>query len=130
MRRFWKRPLLLLLSLPLLGCSFAYDQGVRLEAEERWEEASISYREAVVANPDNSVYREALQRANRQVAQENLQRYREYLAAGEGVKAFARLQAVRQQDPDLQRLLKKKNYGHMPCSAVGCSSSLNSFKQM
>ena len=100
-RRFWKRPLLLLLSLPLLGCSFAYDQGVRLEAEERWEEASISYREAVVANPDNSVYREALQRANRQVAQENLQRYREYLAAGEGVKAFARLQAVRQQDPDL-----------------------------
>ena len=76
MRQFWKCPLLLLLSLPLLGCSFAYDQGVRLEAEERWEEASISYREAVVANPGNSVYHEALQRVNRRVAHENLQRYR------------------------------------------------------
>ena len=100
-RQFWKYALLLLLSLPLLGCSFAYDQGVRLEAEERWEEASTSYREAVIANPGNSVYLGALLRVNRQVAKDNLQRYREYLAAGERVKAFARLQAVRQQDPNL-----------------------------
>ena len=100
-RQFWKYALLLLLSLPLLGCSFAYDQGVRLEAEERWEEASTSYREAVIANPGNSVYLGALLRVNRHVAKDNLQRYREYLAAGERVKAFARLQAVRQQDPNL-----------------------------
>ena len=98
-RQFWKRPLLLLLSpcwdarllmirstvrnRRTLGRSFDLLQGSRCRQS------------------DNSVYREALQRANRQVAQENLQRYREYLAAGEGVKAFARLQAVRQQDPDL-----------------------------
>ena len=116
-RQFWKRPLLLLLSLPLLGCSFAYDQGVRLEAEERWEEASISYREAVVANPDNWVFHEALQRVNHRVAQENLQRYREYLAAGERVKAFARLQAVRQQDPNLAEATEEeKLWSHVSVS--------------
>lgn len=102
MRRFIKQLVLFLWVVPLVACSYAYDQGTRLEAEERWEEAAIAYREAVIANPDNSVYLESLSRANRQVARENLQRYRQYLAAGELTKAYARLQAVRQQDPQLQ----------------------------
>ena len=61
------------------GCSFHFDQGRKLEAEERWEEAAIEYRRAYVDDPDDSEVQEALQRVNRKVARGNLERYREYL---------------------------------------------------
>ncbi|MCH8883396.1 MAG: hypothetical protein IIA41_07855, partial [SAR324 cluster bacterium] len=35
------------------GCSFHYAQGQALEAQERWEEASIEYRLAFVEDPDD-----------------------------------------------------------------------------
>ncbi len=32
----------------IFGCSFHYDQGLQLEQEERWAEAAIEYRIALV----------------------------------------------------------------------------------
>jgi hypothetical protein len=99
-RKFWQWMAGGLIATTLLGCSYAYDQGRKLEAEERWEEASVEYQRAVVSDPQNVEYREALQRVNQQVAQDNFQRYQRYLSDGEFRKAYARLQALRQQAPD------------------------------
>ena len=93
---------LLLCLILLAGCSFHFDQGRELEAEERWEEAAIEYRRAYVDDPYNHEVQEALQRVNRKVARGNLVRYREYLDRREYRKAYARLENVLVQDPDLE----------------------------
>ena len=53
---------LLLFFIPwlLVGCSFHYDQGIKLEQEQRWAEAAIEYRIAAIEDPDNEKIREAL----------------------------------------------------------------------
>jgi len=43
----------------IFGCSFHYDQGLQLEQEERWAEAAIEYRIALVENPEDTEIREA-----------------------------------------------------------------------
>ena len=92
-----------LLSLILLsGCSFHFDQGRKLEAEERWEESAIEYRRAYVDDPDDSEVQEALERVNRKVARGNIERYREYLEKREYRKAYARLENVLVQEPELE----------------------------
>ena len=55
----------------LVGCSFNYDQGLKLEQEQRWAEAAIEYRIAAIDDPDNEEIREALTRMNIRVAAEN-----------------------------------------------------------
>ena len=84
------------------GCSFHFDPGRKLELEERWEEAAIEYRRAYVDDPDDFEVQEALQRVNQKVAWGNLERYREYLDKREYRKAYARLENVLVQDPELE----------------------------
>ena len=63
----------------IVGCSFHYDQGMKLEQEQRWAEAAIEYRIAAIENPDNEEIREALTRMNVRVAAENFEIYKQYL---------------------------------------------------
>ena len=45
---------------------------------------------------------EAVERVNRKVAKENLQRYREFLKKKQFHKAFSRLQSCLRQDPEIK----------------------------
>lgn len=83
-----------------MGCSRHYDLGQELESEGRFEEASIEYHHAFVKDPNDLEILEALERVNRKVAQENLQRYREFLKKKQYHKAFSRLQNSLRQDPE------------------------------
>ncbi|MCS5552012.1 MAG: hypothetical protein NZ878_01790, partial [SAR324 cluster bacterium] len=78
----------------LVGCSFHYDQGMKLEQEQRWAEAAIEYRIAAIEDPDNEKIREALARMNIRVAAENFEIYKQYLKGKEYHKAFRRLETV------------------------------------
>ena len=75
--RFTIRRKLLLFFIPwlLFGCSFHYDQGMKMEQKQRWAEAAIEYRIAAIENPDNEEIREALARMNIRVAAENFEIY-------------------------------------------------------
>lgn len=108
LRRELLRPLAALLiglsALLLAGCNLNYLEGKQREAQNRWEEAAIQYHLAVIKNPDDSDYREAYARAIRQVARENLERYKDYLANKEFAKAYNRLVDAARQDPTLEQL--------------------------
>ena len=71
----------------LVSCSFHYDQGLKLEQEQRWAEAAIEYRIASIEDPDNEEIREALNRMNIRVAEENFEIYNQYLKEKEYHKA-------------------------------------------
>lgn len=96
--------LVLLLGGLLPGCATNYAEGQFLESQNRWEEAAIAYHLAVIDDPDEEEYREALARARKVVARENLERYREYLAQKAFRKAYQRLQDASRQDPGLQEV--------------------------
>lgn len=91
--------LALLLALGAAGCSRDFARGQALEEQGRWEEAMQAYRAAVVDDPDDAEYREALERAENVVARDNFERYRTYLAEKAFRKAYDRLQAAARQDP-------------------------------
>ncbi|MDH5752719.1 MAG: hypothetical protein OEZ59_09920 [Deltaproteobacteria bacterium] len=93
--------------MALAACSRHYVEGKALEEEKRWEEASIQYHLAVVGSPNDEDYREALDRANKVVARENMERYRNYLALKEFRKAYHRLKDALRQDPSLQEAQKE-----------------------
>ena len=84
----------------VFGCSFHYDQGMKLEQELRWAEAAIEYRIAAIEDPDNEVIREALTRMNIRVAAENFEIYKQYLKEKEYHKAFRRLENALTLNPD------------------------------
>jgi len=84
------------------SCSFHYDQGKSLESEKRWEEAAIEYHFARVENPGDSDIQAALKRVNLKVAQENMERYQDYLDNKEYRKAYRRLEAATLQDPNFK----------------------------
>lgn len=90
------------LLLAAAGCTLPYAEGQALEDQGRWEEAMLAYREAVIEDPDDPEYREALQRAESVVARDNFERYRSYLAQKAFRKAYARLQDAARQDPSYQ----------------------------
>lgn len=95
-------PALLIVSLlALTGCNYHYGRGLALEGQERWEEASIEYHLAVLKDPDVPEYTEALERAERVVARENMELYHEYLAQKQFRKSYNRLQDATRQDPEL-----------------------------
>lgn len=98
--------------LPLLagllaGCALNFAEGQSLEAQKRWEEASISYRLAVIEDPDNEEYTEALQRTQKVVARENFELYRNFLAKKAFRKAFRRLEDASRQDPSYEPVRKE-----------------------
>ena len=84
----------------LVSCSFHYDQGLKLEQEQRWAEAAIEYRIAAIEDPDNEEIREALTRMNVRVAAENFEMYEHYLKKKEFHKAFRRLETALSLNPD------------------------------
>ena len=84
----------------LVSCSFHYDQGLKLEQEQRWAEAAIEYRIAAIEDPDNEEIREALTRMNVRVAAENFEMYEHYLKKKEFHKAFRRLESALSLNPD------------------------------
>ena len=84
----------------LVGCSFHYDQGVKLEMEKRWAEAAIEYRIAAIQDPDNEIIRGALKRMNVKVAAENFEIYKEYLKKNEFHKAYRRLETALSLNPN------------------------------
>ncbi|MDH4224597.1 MAG: hypothetical protein OEW12_03005, partial [Deltaproteobacteria bacterium] len=75
----------------LSGCSYHYSQGQFLESKNRWEEAAIEYHLAQVEDPEDSDYTASLERANKVVARENMDRYWEYISQKEFKKAYHRL---------------------------------------
>ncbi|HUJ73648.1 MAG TPA: hypothetical protein VL359_02275, partial [bacterium] len=81
------------------GCNQYYAEGQLREAQGRWEEAAIQYHLAAIRDPSDPEYQEAYQRANRQVARENMEAYKRYLADKEFAKAYARLVDAATQDP-------------------------------
>lgn len=92
--------LLGLAAILLSGCNFNYARGQALEAVNRWEEAAIEYHLAVIKDPGEEEYREALRRANRKVARENFEVYRRFLAQKQFKKAYLRLLDASRQDPE------------------------------
>ena len=92
--------ILFFIPLLLFGCSFHYDQGLKLEKEKRWAEAAIEYRIAAIEDPENEEIREALKRMNLKVAAENFEIYKEYLEEKEFHKAFRRLETALSLNPD------------------------------
>lgn len=84
----------------LASCSYHYDQGQELEAQGRWEEAAIEYRIAYVDDPEDVEIREALERANLKVADDNFRRYQHYLQEHKFAKAYQRLEAGLAQNPN------------------------------
>lgn len=99
---------LALLCLPLLaGCALNFAEGQSLEAQKRWEEASIAYHLAVIEDPDNEEYTEALERTRKVVARENFELYRDFLAKKAFHKAFRRLEDASRQDPSYEPVRKE-----------------------
>jgi hypothetical protein len=92
--------LLVLAAILLSGCNFHYARGKALEAVNRWEEAAIEYHLAVIKDPDEEEYREALKRANRRVARENFEVYRRFLSQKQFKKAYLRLLDASRQDTE------------------------------
>lgn len=91
---------LVLAGLVLLGgCAQHYNRGQFLEQQGRWEEAAIEYHLAVIDDPQEPEYQEAFQRAQKVVARENMERYRDYLANKAFHKAYDRLVDASRQDP-------------------------------
>lgn len=99
-QRIWLVLLWLATALAVSGCNFNYSRGKALEAKNRWEEAAIEYHLAVIKDPDEPEFREALERANKIVARENFGVYRRYLARKQFKKAYSRLLDSTRQDPD------------------------------
>ena len=87
----------------LVNCSFHYDQGMKLEQEQRWAEAAIEYRIAAIEDPDNEEIREALTRMNIRVAAENFEIYKQYLKEKKYHKAFRRLETALSNNPGKTR---------------------------
>ena len=101
-RRISRIKIFFLILIPwfIAACSFHYDQGLELEQQERWAEAAIEYRIAVVENPDDPEILAALTRMNVLVAQENFETYQHYLKKKEYHKAFRRLETALIQNPE------------------------------
>ena len=81
------------------GCNLNFLEGQALENEKRWEEAAIAYHLALVDDPDDSEYQEAVIRTNKVVARENFAIYRELVAKKAFHKAYNRLVDASRQDP-------------------------------
>lgn len=94
----------LLAALLLAGCNLNYWEGQTRESQNRWEEAAIQYHLALIASPNDPDYQAAYLRARRQVARDNLERYKRYLADKEFTKAYLRLLDASRQDPGLQEV--------------------------
>lgn len=92
----------------LAGCSLAYYEGKLRESQNRWEEAAIQYHLAVIRDPNDPDFKTAYERAIRQVARENMVRYREYLANKEFAKAYNRLVDAGRQDPAAEGLAEEQ----------------------
>lgn len=84
------------------SCSFHYQEGVRLQEAERWEEAAIEFHLAFVEDPDDEEIRQRLTFVNQKVAAESMTRYYQHLQKNEHQKAYRRLVAATLQDPELQ----------------------------
>ncbi|MBF0287966.1 MAG: hypothetical protein HQM14_09120, partial [SAR324 cluster bacterium] len=94
----------------IIGCSHHFRDGKNLEEKQRLEEASIEYRLAFVESPDKEEISEALQRVNEQVAEENFERYQEYLQKKEFKKAYRRLEAATIQHPNHKKLKSEQKH--------------------
>ncbi|HEX7929229.1 MAG TPA: hypothetical protein VF678_16655, partial [bacterium] len=89
----------------LLGaCNLNYLEGQARERQNRWEEAAIQYHLASISSPRDSEYKAAYDRARKQVARDNLERYKRYLADKDFAKAYHRLIDASRQDPDLAEM--------------------------
>lgn len=86
------------------GCNLNYYEGQLRESQNRWEEAAIQYHLAAISSPGDPDYQAAYVRARRQVARDNLDRYKKYLADKEFTKAYLRLVDASRQDPSLQEV--------------------------
>ncbi len=91
-------------ALLLAGCNLNYYEGQAREAQNRWEEAAIQYHLAAISSPNDPDYQAAYVRARKQVARDNLERYKKYLADKEFTRAYLRLVDASRQDPSLQEV--------------------------
>ena len=109
-----KKLILCLIPWFIFGCSVHYNHGLQLEQEERWEEAAIEYRIALVKDPDNMKIREAMKRMNVLVAKDNFEIYEQYLKQQKYLKAYRRLEAALTQNPGLvEASSEMKHWRHL-----------------
>ncbi len=108
--RFRKQGLYLFAwSLLISGCAEHYREGLKLEKEQRFEEASVAYQHAVARKPRNSRFKESLVRVNQKAAPENFKAYLRYLTQEKLHKAYARLEYTLLQKPDLVEARQELN---------------------
>ena len=101
--------LILFFSILISGCSFHYNRGEELEAEGRWEEAAIEYRLASIEDPENQDIVDSLNRTYKRVSIENFEAYKKYLEKREFKKAYKRLDATLNQNPEFKEAILEKN---------------------
>ena len=96
----------------IVGCTFQYQEGRKLEEKGRFEEAAIAYQSASNEDPDNEEILEALQRTNIKLAEENIQRYKNLLDQKQFQKAYRRLEAALIQNPASIELKSEQSHWH------------------
>ncbi|MEM7351328.1 MAG: secretin N-terminal domain-containing protein [Acidobacteriota bacterium] len=94
----------LLLLLLLAGCSgnSIYRKAQAAEAEGDWDQAVLSYLEAVRIHPDNIAYRAALMRAKIQAAQSHFRLGKQFREAGVLERAMVEYRRAVELDPSNQ----------------------------
>ncbi len=96
----------------IVGCTFQYQEGRKLEEKGRFEEAAIAYQSASNDDPDNEEILEALQRNNIKLAEENIQRYKNFLDQKQFQKAYRRLEAALIQNPASIEVKSEQSHWH------------------
>ncbi len=102
--RAWPTWALVALLVALAGCSghSVYRKARLAEARGDWDQAVLSYLEAVRVHPDNIAYRAALMRAKIQAAQEHFRAGKRFRDAGVPERAMLEYRKAVELDPSNQ----------------------------
>ena len=100
----WK---LVLFTVYFSGCNYNYYRGQELEAENRFEEASIEYHRAYVQSPNDSDYKEAFLRTSKLTVEDLLSRYKLYLIEKKHALAYQRLNQAQILQPKNEIVIKE-----------------------
>ncbi|MGK0288876.1 MAG: hypothetical protein ACI86H_000297 [bacterium] len=98
----------LLVLFALSSCNYNYYQGTQLEGQGRFEEATIEYHRAHVANANDSLYKKAYQRTAKKTVADLLKRYFRYIKEKDLPSAYQRLQKAHTLAPKNEQIKKEQ----------------------
>jgi len=106
-----KKYILCVISLMILwGCatfSWYYKEGIKAEMAQNWDEAIRFYEQALLEDPQNSVYRLALFRAETAARNEHLYKARHLAAQGQKDQALEEYRQALSYDPENRMILEE-----------------------